>query len=128
MYAGRHPWTVHYGPHLHPDTFIILSSLTYDPAAVNDIHGSESDRDTPEADAVTRPSTEVELDVRDENQFPKLSRPTAPPTRSLYMASRPTLTEQYSQIRNKSTPISAPIITHCMKSGIFGPINAQKSP
>lgn len=96
----------HYGPRLHPNTFTILSSLTYDPAALNDIHGSESDRDSPAADAVTRPSTEVELDVRDECQFPKLSRPTAPPTRCLYMGSRPTLTEQYPQIRNKSTPIS----------------------
>lgn len=96
----------HYGPRLHPNTFTILSSLTYDPAALNDIHGSESHRDSPAADAVTRPSTEVELDVRDESQFPKLSRPTAPPTRSLYMGSRPTLTEQYPQIRNKSTPIS----------------------
>lgn len=95
-----------YGPRLHPETFDILSAITFDTGNANSTNASEPHRDAAAADVVTRTSTEDQFDVRDERQFPKLSRNIIPPTRSLYMGSRRTLTEQYPQIHIKATPLS----------------------
>lgn len=62
-----------YGHQLHPDTFTILSSITFDTAAATGTHVSEPDRDAAAADTVTQPSTEGQFDVMDKRQFPKLS-------------------------------------------------------
>lgn len=86
-----------YRPRLHPDFFQTLSSLTHHPPTHTDhTHVSESKcgPDAVTVDSDPRQPPDVELDLQDEHQFPRLSRAMPPLTRGLYLGTRPALIEQ----------------------------------